>query len=293
MKPCFHKQQYLKKGKRNQEWAHRWGLGMAWGKSEWTVLKPAGHCAHIDDLSWSLSLCILPAACLQCVQDHGNTACMFYNLVYSHMIVYEPGYSYRIFFYGLVCVCIILDVLLWSYMFFICHYSMLYDFMFVYVFIYSSMILYVRIWCSCVFLYVLLWSYMMFYDLIYILCCYFLFFYDPVYSMMFFRCFSMILYVIVCAYDYLLWWYMFLYSSMTLFIWSSIILHVICLYIFFMSRSHVFMSSHMLLCVLEWTLYLSPSWFIVSSWPQWAWPSRQIIQSCLCATCAPGSCFWF
>ena len=169
------------------------------------------------------------------------------------MIVYDPGCSYRIFFYGLVCVCIILDVLLWSYMFFIWHSSMLYDFMFVYVFIYSSMILYVLIWCSCVFLDVLLWSYMMFNDLIYSVLLLFVF-YDPVYSMMFFRCFSMILYVIACAYDYLLWWCMFLYSSMTLFlslfIWSSIILHVICLYIFFMSRSYMFshVLTHALIC---------------------------------------------
>lgn len=39
--------------------------------------------------------------------------CMFCNLVYSQMMIsYDPGCSYRIFFYGLVCVCIILYVLL-------------------------------------------------------------------------------------------------------------------------------------------------------------------------------------
>lgn len=113
----------------------------------------------------------------------------------------------------------------------ICFYIFTYDLVCAYM-----MLLCVRI-CSFMIIYDVLWSY------IYSVLLFFVF-YDPVYSMMLFRCFSMILYVIVCAYDYLLWWCMFLYSSMTLFIWSSIILHVICLYIFFMSRSHGFICPH-------------------------------------------------
>lgn len=160
--------------------------------------------------------------CLSCssfFQDCGNTACMFCNLVYSHMMIfYDPGCSHRIFFYGLVCVCIILDVLLWSCMFLyvILPCSMISCLcMFLYIHLQSCMFLYVLIWCSCVFLYVLLWSYMIFYDFIYSVLFLFVF-YDSIYSMMFFRCFSMIMYAIVCAYDYLLWWCVFLYSSMIL-----------------------------------------------------------------------------
>lgn len=216
---------------------------MAWGKSEWTVLKTAGHCTHIDDLSWSPNLCILPAACLQCVQDCGNMACMFYNLVYSHMIFYDPGCSYRIFLWCCICLYNLRCSPMILYVFHMTFFRVIW-------FHVCVCFLYIHLW-SCMCLYdALVCSYMFFYDhircsmILYILCCYCLFF--------------MILYILWCSLDVFLWYCMLLFVLMiifyddvcsyilqwpcflSLFIWSSIILHVICLYILFMSCFHMF-----------------------------------------------------
>lgn len=166
------------------------------------------------------------------------------------------------------------------------------------------------------FLCIHLWSCMFLYDAL--VCSYMMFFYDHIWCTMilFILCCScfMILYILWCSLDVFLCYCMLLYVLMIIFYddvcsyifqWSCVFFvfvymisyNLTCymfVYIPYVTFSCFHMSTHMLLHVLKWTLHLSPSWFIVFSWPQWAWPSRQIIQFCLCATCIPGSCCsWF
>lgn len=150
-------------------------------------------------------------SCSSFFQDCGNMACMFYDLLCSHRMIYDPGCFYGIFFYGLVCVCMILDVL-WSCM-------ILYDFLWFHIcvfFIYSSMILYILV-CAYVILCVLIWcSFMIIYDIVLWSCifCAVLIF--------------MILYIQWCSLDVFLWSCMFLYvlkwlSSMMMYLqWSCV-----------------------------------------------------------------------